>query len=50
MEDNYFPGILKYDKKLIAAIELLETDHSEISALVDAYEEILKNVLLQRKH
>ena len=39
----FFPGIAKYDKKLIAAIELLETDHSEIRALVDAYGEILKN-------
>ena len=50
MEDNYFfPGIAKYDKKLIAAIELLETDHSEISALVDAYGEILKNCITPKE-
>ena len=40
-----FPGIAKYDKRLIAAIELLETNHSEISALVDAYEEILNRCI-----
>ena len=50
MEDNYFfPGIAKYDKKLIAAIELLETDHSEISALVDAYEKILKRCITPKE-
>ena len=50
MEDNYFfPGIAKYDKKLIAAIELLETDHTEISALFDAYDEILNRCITPRE-
>ena len=50
MEDNYFfPGIAKYDKKLIVAIELLETDHSEISALVDDYEEILNKCITPKE-
>ncbi len=45
MEDYYFfPGIVKYDEKLSAAIGLLETDHQEINIIINNYK-----VFLDRK-
>ncbi len=50
MEDNYFfPGIAKYNKKLNTAIELLETDHTEISALVYSYEKMLNKCVAPKE-
>ena len=50
MEDNYFfPGIVKYNEKLNTAIELLETDHAEISALVYSYEKILSRCVSSKE-
>ena len=50
MEDNYFfPGIAKYNKKLNVAIELLETDHTKISALVNSYMNILNRCVTPKE-
>ena len=50
MEDTFFfPRISKYDSKLFAAIDLLESDHQAISSIIDNYKVLLEEVRLTKE-